>query len=220
MKTLRIDIVSDVACPWCAIGYARLRQAMKALENELAFTIDWHAFELNPDMSLDGEPILEHLSRKYGRSPAEMEANQANMMVIARELGLNFDGLQKRYSRNTFDAHRLLQWAKEQNRQTDLKLAFFDAYFGEAANISDPAVLCRCVEASGLDGEAARQVLDSNRYAVAVRAEEKRYQMAGIQSVPALIVNQRYLISGAQEPATLIASFREIAEDRIETSPA
>ncbi|TBW50747.1 DsbA family oxidoreductase [Marinobacter halodurans] len=220
MKTLRIDIVSDVACPWCAIGYARLKQAMDQLSGELDFTVEWHAFELNPDMALDGEPILAHLSRKYGRSPEEMEANQAQMMTIAEGLGLNFAGLQQRYSRNTFDAHRLLKWAREQGRQTELKLAFFEAYFGKAENISDKAVLTGCVEAVGLDAEMARQILDSDEYGVAVRADEERYQQAGVTAVPAFIVNQRYLISGAQEPETLVNAFREIAEDRIETSQA
>ncbi|ROT99144.1 DsbA family oxidoreductase [Marinobacter sp. R17] len=219
MKTMRIDIVSDVACPWCAIGYARLEQAMKQLAGELDFTIEWHAFELNPDMTRDGEPILEHLSRKYGRSPEDMEANQAQMMTIAEALGLNFSGLQQRYSRNTFDAHRLLKWAREQGRQTELKLAFFEAYFGRAENISDKGVLRACVEAVGLDSEMASQVLDSDEYGVAVRADEERYQQAGVTAVPAFIVNQRYLIAGAQEPDTLVNAFREIAEDRIETSP-
>lgn len=219
MKTLRIDIVSDVACPWCAIGYARLKQAMEEVKDELSFTLDWHAFELNPDMPLAGEPILEHLSRKYGRSADDMEATQAQMMEIAHGLGLNFSKLQERYARNTFDAHRLLKWAKTQNRQTELKLALFDAYFGRAENISDDAVLRQCAEAIGLDGAAAQHVLDSDDYAVAVRADEERYQQAGVTAVPAFIVNQRYLISGAQEPQTLVKAFREIAEDRIETSP-
>lgn len=138
MKTLQIDIVSDIACPWCAIGYARLEQAMQELTEELSFTVEWHAFELNPDPSGDGEPILAALSRKYGRSSGEMQANQANMMKIAAELGLNFDKLQERHTRNTFDAHRLVKWAGEQGRQTEMKKAFFDAYFGWAENIADP----------------------------------------------------------------------------------
>lgn len=211
MKTLQIDIVSDIACPWCAIGYARLEQAMKALEDELAFQIEWHAFELNPDKTSDGEPILQALSRKYGRSVAEMEAAQRNMMDIAEGLGLNFSRMQERYTRNTFDAHRLVKWAGDQGRQTDMKMAFFEAYFGRADDISNAGVLIKCVESIGLDGVQAREILESDAYAEAVRADEAKYQQAGVSAVPAFIVNQRHLISGAQEPDTLIKAFREIA---------
>lgn len=211
MKNLQIDIVSDIACPWCAIGYARLEQAMKAMESELTFQVEWHAFELNPDQTSDGEPILQALSRKYGRSVEEMEAAQSNMMEIAEGLGLNFSKMQERYTRNTFDAHRLVKWAGEQNRQTDMKMAFFDAYFGHAADISNSQVLVACVESIGLDSAAAEQVLASTDFAEAVRADEALYQQAGVSAVPAFIINKRHLISGAQEPETLINAFREIA---------
>lgn len=211
MKNLQIDIVSDIACPWCAIGYARLEQAMKELDGELDFHIQWHAFELNPDSSSDGEPILQALSRKYGRSEAEMEAAQRNMMDIAAELGLDFSRMQERYTRNTFDAHRLVKWAGDQERQTDMKMALFDAYFGHAADISDTEILVGCAESIGLDASQARKVLESDEYAEAVRADEAMYQQAGVSAVPAFIINQRHLISGAQEPETLINAFREIA---------
>jgi predicted DsbA family dithiol-disulfide isomerase len=211
MKNMQIDIVSDIACPWCAIGYARLEKAMKTLSNELKFEVQWHAFELNPDSASDGEPILQALSRKYGRSAAEMEAAQRNMMDIAEELGLNFSMMQERYTHNTFDAHRLVKWAGEQDRQTDMKMAFFEAYFGRAENISDAEVLIGCAENIGLDGAQARAILKSDAYAEAVRADEARYQQAGVSAVPAFIINQRHLISGAQEPDTLVNAFREIA---------
>ncbi|MDF0748706.1 DsbA family oxidoreductase [Marinobacter sp. 71-i] len=212
MTTLTIDIVSDIACPWCAIGYARLEKAMEALKSDLEFTVEWHAFELNPDPSGDGEPILPALSRKYGRSEDEMRANQAQMMEVAKGLGLNFEKLQERHTRNTFDAHRLVKWAGEQGKQTEMKMAFFEAYFGRAENISNPDALIHCIEAIGLDGDKAREVLASDRYADAVREDEAKYQQAGVSAVPAYIVNQQYLISGAQEPETLVKAFREIAE--------
>lgn len=211
MTTLQIDIVSDIACPWCAIGYARLARAMEELKNEMAFTIEWHAFELNPDPTGDGEPILPALSRKYGRSEDDMRANQSQMMDIARGLGLNFEKLQERHTRNTFNAHRLVKWAGEQGRQTEMKMAFFDAYFGQAQNISDADVLVTCVESIGLDGRQAREILASDRYADAVREDEARYQQAGVSAVPAYIINQKYLVSGAQEPETLVQAFREIS---------
>lgn len=213
MTTLQIDIVSDIACPWCAIGYARLDEAMKELKGEMEFSIEWHAFELNPDPSGDGEPILPALSRKYGRSEDDMRANQGQMMEIARGLGLNFEKLQERHTRNTFDAHRLVKWAGEQGKQTDMKMACFEAYFGRAENISDADVLVKCAEHIGLDGNEAREILASQRYANAVREDEAKYQQAGVSAVPAYIVNQKYLISGAQEPDTLIGAFREITSE-------
>ncbi|WP_166254779.1 DsbA family oxidoreductase [Marinobacter salicampi] len=211
MKTMKIDIVSDIACPWCAIGYARLELAMDRLADELDFEIDWHAFELNPDADPDGEPILKALSRKYGRSPEEMDAAQSDMTTIASELGLNFSRMKERRTRNTFDAHRLVKWAGEHGRQTEMKKAFFDAYFGDAENIADPEVLLARVETIGLDVNEARRILESDKFATDVRADEARYQQAGVSAVPAFIIDQTYMISGAQEPETLVQSFRQIA---------
>ncbi len=218
MTTLQIDIVSDIACPWCAIGYARLEKAMEALSDEMDFAIQWHAFELNPDPSAKAEPILPALARKYGRSEDEMRESQSQMKTIAKDLGLNFEKLQERYTRNTFDAHRLVKWAGEQGKgkqgkQTALKMACFEAYFGRAENISDAEVLVSCAESAGLDGSEARSILSSDQYTDAVREDEAKYQQAGVSAVPAYIINQTYLVSGAQEPETLIQAFREIAEE-------
>ncbi|MDI9244737.1 DsbA family oxidoreductase [Marinobacter sp. CHS3-4] len=213
MTELKLDIVSDIACPWCAIGYARLQKAMEALQNEVDFEIQWHAFELNPDPAAEAEPILPALAKKYGRSEQEMEEAQSQMIAIATDLGLNFEKMQQRYTRNTFDAHRLVKWAEEQGKQTAMKLACFDAYFGDAANISDPEVLADCAENAGLDGNQARDILSSDLYAEAVRQDEAKYQQAGVSAVPAFIVNEKYLISGAQEPETLIQAFREISQE-------
>jgi predicted DsbA family dithiol-disulfide isomerase len=213
MPDLKIDIVSDIACPWCAIGYARLEQAMDALSGEIAFNVQWHAFELNPDPSAEAEPILPALARKYGRSEAEARDNQSQMMVVAKDLGLNFEKLQERYTRNTFDAHRLVKWAGTQDKQTGMKMACFEAYFGRAENISDTDVLVSCAESAGLDGGEARAILSSDQYADAVREDEAKYQQAGVSAVPAYIINDKYLISGAQEPDTMIQAFREIAEE-------
>ncbi|MFL1405964.1 DsbA family oxidoreductase [Marinobacter sp. M1N3S26] len=213
MTNLQIDIVSDIACPWCAIGYARLQQAMDRLASDISFQIQWQAFELNPDASGDGEPILQALSRKYGRSPQEMEAAQADMMRIAEELGLNFSRMQERHTQNTFDGHRLVKWAGESGLQTEMKMALFDAYFGHAANIADHDVLRAQAEGIGLDGDQARELLASDRYADQVRQEEAYWQQAGVTGVPAFIVNQRYMISGAQEPDTLVAALRKVASE-------
>ncbi|HSH57120.1 MAG TPA: DsbA family oxidoreductase [Halomonas sp.] len=218
MKKIDIDIVSDIACPWCAIGYARLELAMQRLAAEFAFTVRWHAFELNPEQSGEGEPILPALARKYGRSEEEMRANQSQMMTIAQDLGINFAKIQERRTCNTFDAHRLVKWAGEQGEATAMKQALFEAYFGRAEDVSDPDVLVRCVQAAGLAPEDAREVLESEQYADAVRKDEARYQHAGVSSVPAYIINDKYLISGAQEPETLVRALQEIAEEAEESS--
>ena len=213
MSNIQIDIVSDIACPWCAIGYARLEKAMEQLASEHEFAIQWHAFELNPDHTGEGEPILPALARKYGRSEAEMRSNQDQMIEIAENLGLNFEKMQERFTRNTFDAHRLVKWAGEQGKQTEMKKALFDAYFGRAEDVSDHDVLAHCVENIDLDPQEAREVLASDRYAQAVRDDEATYQQAGVSAVPAFIVNRKYLISGAQEPDTLVQAFREISAE-------
>lgn len=213
MNNMQIDIVSDIACPWCAIGYARLQRAMQELEPDYQFTVQWHAFELNPAHSGQGEPILPALAKKYGRSEDEMRAAQANMMAIAKDLGVNFEKLQERLTANTFDAHRLVKWADEQGRQTEMKQALFEAYFGKAQDVSDQSVLLACVESVGLDADAARQVLASDQYTTAVREDEAKYQQAGVTSVPAFIINNKYLISGAQEPEVLVKALQDIAAE-------
>ncbi|WP_417543724.1 DsbA family oxidoreductase [Marinobacter sp.] len=213
MKKMHIDIVSDIACPWCAIGYARLEIAMGQLAPECKFTVEWHAFELNPEHSGAGEPILPALARKYGRSEEEMRSNQNQMMKIAKDLGINFEKIQERLTCNTFDAHRLVKWAGEQGQQTGMKQTLFEAYFGRAEDVSDRDVLIKCVESLGLDSEKAKAVLDSDQYAAAVREDEATYQKAGVTGVPAYIVSGKYLISGAQEPDTLVQAFQEIGAE-------
>lgn len=213
MNNIQIDIVSDIACPWCAIGYARLERAMEQLGSEYQFSVEWHAFELDPNHRGPGEPILPALARKYGRGEDEMRASQAQMKEIATGLGLNFEKLQERFTCNTFDAHRLVKWAGEQGQSTPMKKALFEAYFGRAEPVSDPGVLLRCAEAAGLEAEGARAVLDSDRYAQMVRDDEAKYQQAGVSAVPAFVINNKYLISGAQEPESLVQTIREIAAE-------
>lgn len=213
MKTLQIDLVSDIACPWCAIGFARLQQALQSLP-DLKVELHWRAFELNPDPNLIPEPILPALSKKYGQSEDAMRQSQNNLMAIADGLGLNFQKMQQRYTSNTFDAHRLMYWASNFNRQNELALALFHAYFGEAENMAEQPVLLRCTEQAGLDVAAATALLASEQYAAEVRTELAQARQNGINSVPAFIINQRYLISGAQEPAMLVQALQQIAAEQ------
>jgi len=209
-KKVRIDLVSDIACPWCAIGFARLQQALNELSTEVDVELHWRAFELNPDPALVPEPILPALCKKYGVAEAQMRDSQQQLRQLADGLGLDFRALDNRLTCNTFDAHRLLHWAALQNAQTALKLALFQAYFGDGLQISEHAVLLACVEQAGLDPLAAAAVLNSQQFAGEVRHEQQQYQQAGIRSVPAFIINQQYLVSGAQESAVLVSTLRQV----------
>lgn len=215
MQNLRIDLVSDVACPWCAIGYRRLEQALEMLGDEIEVELVWQPFELNPDMSPEGEPILEHLCRKYGQDATSVERTQGEMMTLAEQLGLNFHGARERRAHNTFAAHRVLAWAAEQGRGTALQLALFDAYFGEAKRPSDPAVLREKAALVGLDGDAAEAIARSDRYEDIVRQAERRFMEAGVSAVPGFILDGRYLISGAQPPDALVDAIRRVADGRL-----
>lgn len=212
MTALQIDLVSDIACPWCAIGFARLQQALKQLP-ELDATVTWRAFELNPDPQLVPEPILPALCKKYGVSEAEMRANQQRLIGIASELGLDFSGMEQRLTCNTFNAHRLVKWAGTLGKQTELKLALFHAYFGQGVSVNEEAELLACVRRVGLSEDAARAVLQSTEFTEQVRQEQAFYQQAGVNSVPAFIINNQYLISGAQDPATLAQALSQIAAE-------
>ncbi|WP_218352846.1 DsbA family oxidoreductase [Alteromonas lipotrueiana] len=212
MTTITIDLVSDIACPWCAIGYARLQKALELLP-DVQTELTWRAFELNPDPEAQPEPILPALCRKYNAPEAQIVESQKQMMTIASELGLNFEKMESRYTTNTFDAHRLVKWAHQFGKQTAMKQALFDAYFGEAESVQDPQVLLKCVEQAGLDQSKAQQVLQSDEYANEVRQEEQQYQQAGVSSVPAFIINQKYLISGAQEPDQLALALKQIVDE-------
>ncbi len=222
MQTIRIDLVSDIACPWCAIGYRRLEQAMVRLEGEVDVELVWQPFELNPDMPPEGEPILDHLCRKYAQDAASVERTQGEIMALAEGLGLNFRRARERRALATFDAHRVLAWAAEQGqgRETALNLALFDAYFGEAKNPSDPLVLRAAAERAGLDGDEAEAVARSDRYADAVREAKRRFMDAGVDAVPAFILDHRWLVSGAQPPDALVDAIRRVSEDAGQTAAA
>lgn len=213
MQTLKIDLVSDVVCPWCAIGDARLGQALRLLEGEVGVETEWHPFVLNPDLPAEGRPMLEHLSAKYGRSEAQIQASQHELVAAAEACGLNFARATERRSWNTFDTHRVLCWAKEAGLDAAFNRALFEAYFGEAKDPTDAGVLRATAEGLGLDGAEVDAILESDRYAETVRSEIDHYHALGVSGVPAFIVEGRYLISGAQPPDVLADSLRQIASE-------
>lgn len=210
-KTLQIDIVSDVMCPWCIVGYKRLQQALSTF-TAIDVQINWHPFELNPDMGKDGQHLGEHLAEKYGSTPQQSQQNRANLTAIGKTLDIAFNFTDQSRIYNTFNAHQLLQWAKSFNKQTALKLALFEAYFQQQQNIADNEVLLNVVETVGLDRELAKTVLASQQYANTVRAEQSLWQGRGISAVPAIVFNQQYLISGAQSAEYLVEAIKQLQE--------
>jgi predicted DsbA family dithiol-disulfide isomerase len=211
-QKLKIDFVSDIACPWCAVGLGGLEQALDALQGEVVADISFHPFELNPGMPAGGQNGLEHLSQKYGMAPAQIRANRDMIRERAASVGVVMNSSDDSRIYNTFDAHRLLAWAREEGRQLELKRRLLVLNFTDQADPGDHDALVAAAESVGLDGAAARAVLESGGYADQVRSEEALWQSRGISSVPAVVVNDRYLISGGQPPEEFERQLRAIAE--------
>ena len=197
-QPLRIDIVSDVVCPWCIIGYRQLAEALKQTNTE--HEIHWHPFELNSNMPSEGQNLREHIMEKYGSSKEESDASRIRMTEAGSEVGFEFHFNDDTRMHNTFNLHQLLYWAGQQGQKPmhDLKQALFSAHFTDGRNISDNTVLADIAAEVGLDRDEALTVLEEQRFAKEVRAEERHWQQQGIQSVPAMIFNERHLVSGAQ----------------------
>ncbi len=214
-KPLKIDFVSDVVCPWCAIGLSSLEIALGKLEGEVAAEIHFQPFELHPDMVPEGAEVVPYLSKKYGMTAEQVERNQ--QAIAERGAAVGFEFRMERRSRtwNTFDAHRLLHWAGEVGaaQQRALKHALLSAHFTDGENPGAREVLLRCAERAGLDAQRAAAVIDSNEFAGAVREQERLFTQAGISSVPSVIVNDRYLLLGGQPPEIFEQSLREIAAE-------
>lgn len=207
----QIDFVSDVVCPWCVIGLRGLERALERLSGIFEANITLHPFELNPAMPPEGQNIVEHIAQKYGSTPEQSAASREMIRARAAELGFTMGMSDQGRIYNTFDAHRLLHWAKLEGGQLFLKHALFAAYFTEGGNPSDWEVLLATAEEAGLDRAAAEEVLSSGRYADEVRAEERFWQAQGISGVPAIVVDRRYLISGGQPPEVFEQALRQIA---------
>jgi len=211
-QPLEIDFVSDVACPWCAIGLSSLQQALARVGGDVDARIAMHPFELNPEMAPGGENVIEYLSKKYGRTPEQIAETQATIRERGAEVGFRFGERKRVY--NTFDAHRLLHWAKSEGKQVALKLALLQAYHTDEKDPSDRGVLIDVARSVGLDAEKTRDILESGQFADEVRAEEQEYQAMGIHSVPAIIFNRRYLLSGGQPAEVFEQAIRQIISEK------
>ncbi|MEO9617219.1 MAG: DsbA family oxidoreductase [Parasphingorhabdus sp.] len=199
IPVITVDIVSDVVCPWCIIGYKKLEKAMVQFERKARFELSWHAFELNPSMPPEGQDINEHMAQKYGATPEQSKVNRDRLRDAGGNLDFEFHYSENMRMVNTFDAHRLLHWAGETGKQTALKLALFKAHFTDGMNVSDHETLVAIASAVGLDEQRASDLLSTGLYADEVRAVEAEWQDRFITGVPAFIFNKKFMVPGAQE---------------------
>lgn len=215
---LKIDFVSDVSCPWCVIGLKSLQEALVRLGGDIQAELHFQPFELNPKMPAAGQEITEHITEKYGITPAQANANRENIRARGADVGFTFSraddaggGRSRIY--NTFDAHRLLHWAELEDlgKQKTLKEALFKVYFTDGQSPGSHAVLLRVVADVGLDAVRAAAILATDEFAAEVRVREQFYLNQGIHSVPAIIINDKHLISGGQPVEVFERALRQIA---------
>jgi predicted DsbA family dithiol-disulfide isomerase len=214
IPALHIDFVSDVSCPWCAVGLASLEQAIARLEGQITVNMQFQPFELNPRMPAEGQEVGEHLTQKYGSTLAQQEAIRENIRLRGEEVGFTFrrEGRGRIY--NTFDAHRLLHWVAHEHgnaAQHGLKKAFLEAYFTHGQSPGSHEVLLKVVGEQSLDTARAAAILVSGEFTAEVRAAQSMFTEAGINSVPAVIVNRQHLISGGQPVEVFENALRQIA---------
>jgi predicted DsbA family dithiol-disulfide isomerase len=207
---LQVDIVSDVVCPWCVIGYKQLWKALDALPGQFDVGIRWHPFELNPGMPGEGQDLREHLALKYGADASVSRAAGSRLTALGESLGFKFDYYEGMRMVNTFRAHQLLHWAGIQGRQTALKLALFEAFFSRREDVSDLDLLAEVAGRVGLDSEQARAVAADERYAGAVREEERYWRDQEVYAVPTFVFQRRYPVAGAQDAETFVRLLRRI----------
>jgi predicted DsbA family dithiol-disulfide isomerase len=216
LKTVHIDFVSDIACPWCAIGLASLEKALSVVGDEVNVEIHFQPFELNAHMPLGGQDVIEYLTEKYGTTVSQVKANQENIRKRAAEMGFLFHPEGRKRVYNTFHAHRLLHWALAEHgleAQYKLKKELLATYFTLAVSVDDPKNLLDAVQRAGLSIERARAILESDEFAQAVRDQKKKYTELGINSVPAIILDNKYMIQGAQAPELFASAMRDCAQE-------
>ncbi|MBU3612163.1 DsbA family oxidoreductase [Polynucleobacter sp. MG-27-Goln-C1] len=213
--TIKIDFVSDIACPWCAVGLGNLNKAIDLLKDKAIFEVHFRPFELNPNMPKGGQDVIEHLTEKYGLSAEQVKANQANIRAKALEAGFEFHPEGRKRVYNTFDAHRLLYWTMKEGdlqKQAALKNELLKTYFCLAISLDDQNNVLDAVTRAGLDRVRAQEVLANNEFAKEVRDEEATYTNAGISSVPSIIMNDQYLLQGAQPPDSFVNAFEQLIQ--------
>lgn len=210
-NVVQVDIVSDVVCPWCIVGFRQLDQALA--RTGLLANLRWHPFELNPDMPPEGQNLREHLMGKYGITADQSAAARARLTTLGAELGFTFNYSDDSRMVNTFRAHQLLDWAESQGRQHPLKLALFEAHFTNGEDVSDDDVLVRVAARAGLDPDAARAALASGDHAKPVREKQMFWTQRGIQGVPAMVFGGKYLLTGAQGADIYVRALEQVQSE-------
>jgi predicted DsbA family dithiol-disulfide isomerase len=213
-ETLRIDFISDVACPWCVVGLRSLLKALDDVGADVTAEIHFQPFELNPDMPPEGENTAEHVQKKYGSSPERSAGARRAIKQSGEALGFTFSYGPESRIWNTFDAHRLLHWAGLEGKQLALKQALFKLTFTDQRSTSDHVALTEAVHEAGLDAERARAILASEEFAAEVRQDEQLWRANGIHAVPSVIFNQRWLIQGGQPPEVFAQAIRDIVSGK------
>ncbi len=209
---LDIAFVSDVACPWCAIGLASLDKALDRVRGDIDVTVRVEPFELNPDMGPEGADVVSYISRKYGRTPEQIKQVQARIREHGAAVGFTFGP--RNHVWNTFDAHRILYWAGLEGRALEMKRALLQAYHGEGRNPGAADVLVELAGSVGLDAARAKAILESREFESEVRAKERSWIQKGVNGVPLVVVNDAYGIEGAQPPEAYEQALREIASEK------
>ncbi|AUS06730.1 DsbA family oxidoreductase [Pseudotamlana carrageenivorans] len=211
-KKLKIDMVSDVVCPWCTIGFKRLEKAIAELGIKDQVEVEWQPFELNPQMPKEGQNVTEHISEKYGSTLEQQKASQEQMTEIGEELGFKFDYFEDMRMVNTFEAHILLDYAKKYNKQTDLKMRLTTAFFSERKDVSSREVLKQALIDVGLNAEDGMALLDNDEVRYNIKSQEAFWQNAGVQSVPTVVFNRKSAVTGAQP----VDVFKEVLSEMLE----
>ncbi|WP_072994721.1 DsbA family oxidoreductase [Pseudozobellia thermophila] len=209
-EKLKIDIVSDVVCPWCTIGYKRLEKAISELGITDQVEIEWQPFELNPDMPAEGQNVTEHIAQKYGSTIEQQKESQQRMAEMGEELGFTFDYFDEMRMVNTFDAHVLLEYAQAFGKQTELNMRLTTAFFSERKDVSDRNVLKQALLDVGLNAEEALAELDKEEARYNVRSKEGYWKNLGVNSVPTIVFNRKSAITGAQPVDTFKQVLSEV----------
>ncbi|WP_248742631.1 MULTISPECIES: DsbA family oxidoreductase [unclassified Pseudomonas] len=212
-SALKIDFVSDVSCPWCVVGLYGLLRALEILRDEVQAEIRFQPFELNPKMGVEGQNIGEHIQEKYGSTPEQSQKNREVIRARGADVGFAFRTDSNSRIYNTFDAHRLLHWAGEEGLQLPLKEALFKAYFTDGGNPSDLGQLAQIAESVGLDRQRAEAILASDEFASDVREEEQMWLSRGVSSVPTVVFNGQYAVTGGQPVDTFVGAIRQIMSE-------
>lgn len=210
-EKFKIDIVSDVVCPWCTVGYKRLEKAIIELGIQNEVEIEWHPFELNPNMSSEGQNTTEHISEKYGSTLDQQKESQQRLKEAGEELGFTFDYFDEMRIVNTFDAHVLLEYAKEFGKQTEFKMRLTTAFFSERKDVSKRAILKQALLDVGLDVEKAMATLDDEKSRNEVRINQTYWKDMGVNSVPTIVFNKKSAVTGAQP----VAVFKDVLSELI-----